>query len=248
MVGNKLHGCGNSFLVVDEEKKGEVPDKISYVIERAKTENVDGILFLRRSNGNADLEMRVFDRDGTEEAMCGNGLRCLVKYAYDNGYIGISANILTGDGIKRAEIKKDMVSVMMGQPRQFMHIEPSHYFIFTGVPHIICFVDELCLEEAFCRGREMRHDKKLCNLVGYEKGVCVNFVKVNSKNRISIMTYEVGVEAVTKACGTGSAGAAYVASIARQCLFPIIVHNRGGDITVDCAGSELIMVGKAEYM
>ncbi len=247
MGRNKLHGCGNSFFVVDEEKQGIVADKVSYVIEKAEQEKVDGILFLTRSDSGADLEMKMFDRDGTEETMCGNGIRCFVRYAYDNGYIGNHADILTGDGVKRVEVKKNLISVVMGEPRQFKRLDDSRYFVFTGVPHMVYFVSELCLDEAFRKGREMRYDKQLCSLLGHESGICVTFAKVNAKKEISIMTYEVGVEDVTRACGTGSTGAAYVSHVVKGCSFPIKVRNIGGDITIDYKESQLVMTGNVEY-
>ena len=73
----KLQGCGNTFVLFDELNYGIIQDKRTYAIEIAKKENVDGVLFINISNDN--LEMEIFDRDGTEETMCGNGIRCLIK-------------------------------------------------------------------------------------------------------------------------------------------------------------------------
>lgn len=248
MPKNKLHGCGNTFFIFDELRCGTLENKVGRVIEKAKEEDVDGILFLSRSDNGIDLEMKIFDRDGTEENMCGNGLRCLAKYAYDAGYIGSRANILTGDGIKKVAVDGNSVTADMGTPRQFKQLGESCYFIFTGVPHIICFVDDLCIDEAYNKGRKIRHDKQLCTMLGHTNGASVNFVKVNAQNEIALMTYEVGVEAVTKACGTGSAGAAYVAHIGKNCKFPIKVRNTGGDIIIDYRDTILVMTGQAEYI
>lgn len=245
---NKLHGCGNTFFIVDEQKDGFAIDRVRYVIEKAKEEQVNGVLFLSRLKSGADLEMKVFDRDGTEESMCGNGLRCLAKYAYDAGYIGSRANILTGDGIKKVTINGSSVTADMGTPRQFKRLGESCYFIFTGVPHILCFVDDLCIDEAYNKGRKIRHDKQLCTMLGHANGASVNFVKVHARNEIGITTYEIGVEAVTKTCGTGSAGAAYVAHIVKNCKFPIKVRNTGGEVIIEFRNSNLVMTGHAEYI
>lgn len=244
-----LHGCGNTFLIVDEYRRETVDDKKNYVIKVASGKNVDGVLFLRKAGRGADLEMIIFDRDGTEETMCGNGIRCFAMYAYDKGYIKNKAKILTGDGIKKVSILENgVVAVHMGEPKEFRRLDEDNFFVFMGVSHYVSFVDKLDLDEARKRGREIRFDKELCSVLDHEEGINVNFVKVNSKNDISIMTYERGIEDVTKACGTGSTAAAFISHATGRCEFPVRVKNLGGVITIDCKNNRLIMTGKAEYL
>jgi diaminopimelate epimerase len=256
-IHNMLHGCGNSFLIVDEFEKEIVVDKKRYVIENADGEGVDGILFLAKPKdpeSTADLEMRIFDRDGTEETMCGNGLRCFARYAHDNNYIQKLATILTGDGPKQVEIDDDNVSVVMGSPNEFMDVNSLKmlkypgYFAHVGVPHLIQFNGHLTVEEARKLGQEQRYNQELLKRLEHEEGININFVKIVDQHNINLLTYEVGVENVTKACGTGSTAAAYAAHLFAQLKFPITVHNRGGDIIIDYKENKLIMTGKAEYM
>lgn len=242
----KMHGCGNKFIVVDEHS-ARVKDRKRFVLEHVEREDVDGVLFVCQSD-KADLEMKIFDRDGTEETMCGNGIRCFARYAYDEGYIGTRAKILTGDGVKGVQITGNLISVDMGSPRDFKKLGNSQYFVFTGVPHYVWFKDELNLEEARKLGREIRYNSELCASLNHEGGVNVNFVKLNSPTEIEILTYEVGVEDVTNACGTGSTAAAYVSHMVKNCKFPIIVRNRGGDLVIDLRRNRLIMTGNAEYL
>jgi len=242
----KLQGCGNTFVLFDELNYGIIQDKRTYAIEIAKKENVDGVLFINISNDN--LEMEIFDRDGTEETMCGNGIRCFARYAYDKGYFNKKAKILTGDGIKNIEILDDgLISVDMGIPHNFKELDENQYSIFTGIPHLVYFSQELDLEKAREVGRNTRYNPSLCDVLGYPNGVSVNFVRLESQNKIKILTYEVGVEDITQACGTGSTASAYISYKVKGCKFPIKVENRGGDITINLNGNNLIMIGNAEY-
>lgn len=242
-----MHGCGNTFVLIDEYN-GELiknTEKKNYVIKVADKNNVDGVLFLTKSD-EADIGMQFYDRDGTKETMCGNGIRCFTRYAFDKGYIKNNARILTGDGIKKVELSEGVVSVNMGAARYFKQID-YYYFAFTGVPHIVIFVDKLNKKEAFERGRKLRYDKTLCSLLGHKEGININFVKKLSKNELKILTYEVGVENLTKACGTGSTAATFISSKVKNCTFPMKVHNIGGLLTINKKNNELILSGNAEY-
>ena len=242
----KLQGCGNTFVLFDELKNGTIQNKRDYTIEIAQKENVDGVLFLNRLNNN--LEMKIFDRDGTEETMCGNGIRCFARYAYDLCYIDETAEILTGDGIKKVEIPDDgLISVNMGIPRNFRELDENQYSIFMGIPHLIYFSQELDLEKARKVGRDTRYNQSLCDILGYPNGVSVNFVRLESQNKIKILTYEVGVEDITRACGTGSTASAYISYKVKGCKFPMKVENMGGDITINLNRKNLIMIGNAKY-
>jgi len=245
-----MHGCGNSFLIVDEYDKKITANKKKYAIEHADREQVDGVLFVGKSSERSrEVKMEIFDRDGTEENMCGNGLRCIARYSYDCGYIGERGKIVARDGIKNVEINEGLIKVYMGKPREFRDLGNDWYFVFTGIPHLVLIQKKLDLANAKKEGRRLRYDKGLCGLVKHPEGVCVNFVKRNSDDKsIDILTYETGVEDVTSACGTGSTASAYVSHIANRMKFPIQVKNIGGNLTIDSEEGELTMTGPAEYL
>jgi diaminopimelate epimerase len=246
----KLHGCKNSFLVLDEIKGEKVEDRKEYVIKRADKEGVDGVLFVTKSSSLevADLEMVIYDRDGTLEDMCGNGIRCFARYSYDQGYIKENSRILTGDGVKEVSVSGDIISVNMGMPKDFKTFKDNLYFARTGLPHFVSFTENLDLEKANKEGRIIRYNKNICGLAGYPEGMCVNFVKIDGTHNLSILTYEVGVERVTNACGTGSTASAYVSNVLGHCEFPITVRNIGGELLIDVKKGRLIMKGNAEYL
>ena len=135
----------------------------------------------------------------------------------------------------------------MGIPRNFRELDENQYSIFMGIPHLIYFSQELDLEKARKVGRDTRYNQSLCDILGYPNGVSVNFVRLESQNKIKILTYEVGVEDITRACGTGSTASAYISYKVKGCKFPMKVENMGGDITINLNGKNLIMIGNAKY-
>src|SRR3990172_11583789 len=99
----KLHGNGNDFILIDEFRKEIIPDnkKSEFAVQYCDRRfgiGADGVLYLGSSD-KADIRMRIFNSDGTEAEMCGNGIRCLVKYALDKGYIKEKATVETVAGI-----------------------------------------------------------------------------------------------------------------------------------------------------
>lgn len=242
-----LEGCGNTFLLYDEIKNGKLKDRKHYVLENADKNGVDGVLFVTKKKDN--VEMIIYDRDGTLETMCGNGIRCFTRYAHDQKYIDTSAKIETGDGIKTVEIINDeLISVNMGIPRGLKKYENDH-FVYTGVPHYVRIVEKLDLDTLTEEGKKLRYDEKLQKLFfGAEHGLCANFIKILDKNTVEIMTYEMGVEKITQACGTGSTAAAFIANHTGHCQFPIIVKNPGGNLAITYENKILIMIGPAKYV
>jgi len=242
----KMHGAGNSFLVIDEVVGNAVEDREKFVIEEAIKKGVDGVLFVQKDDGG--MGMRYFDKDGTEAAMCGNGLRCVARYVFDKGYTTRSPIIQTGDGHKKIQIIGDgLVEIDMGPPKDLKKISENLYTLYVGLPHIINFVDSLDKKEAFKKGRQMRHSKGLMELVN-SCYLCVNFMRIIDEHNLEGMTYEAGVEDVTQSCGTGATASAYVASIVRGCRFPISVHNPGGKLRIGMEDGRLLLSGPADYL
>lgn len=258
----KLHGNGNDFIVIDEYKAkviqdDEKPAFASKYCDRRFGIGADGVLYLGISD-KADIRMRMFNPDGTEAEMCGNGIRCLVKYALDKGYIKANAAVETLAGVLSISSRRNdrtWITVNMGRPEfsrekipvkgtgEFLEVGMHGYKVSavnTGVPHAVVFVDSLDSPELFNTAPEIRYDPV------FPKGTNVNFVRVNSRDEIAVRTYERGVEAETLSCGTGSVACAAVAHRLGKTGSKVRVNTKGGELVVSLKDGTAFMEGAAE--
>ncbi|SET19395.1 diaminopimelate epimerase [Nitrosomonas marina] len=241
----KMDGCGNSFLVVDEMKTPLAEmDKVHLSKAMAIQHDTDGILYVNFLQGMPT--MRIFDRDGTEETMCGNGLRCATRYFRDNYIPNDCFTIMTGDGIKHVRTNNHTVEVNLGKVREYQQINEQLHFVFTGVPHVVVIGYCIDIDTARNLGRSLRTEKSLCEFVGHPEGVNVNFIWLE-EDSISIRTYEVGVENITQSCGTGSAASAFVASRVFETAFPINTRSLGGNLEITYDDEYLSISGLTRY-
>ncbi len=177
--------------------------------------------------------MRIFNPDSSEADMCGNGVRCLAKFAFDKKIVKNKHRIETGAGIIEALIRGNAVKARLTDPKDFqssMELKVGErkekiYFINTGVPHAVIFDPKLEHVPVDQRGREIRRHSYFA-----PKGANVNFVKVNRNHSINVRTYERGVEGETLACGTGSTASALVSSLVEHLDSPVLVHTMGGEV------------------
>lgn len=256
----KLHGNGNDFILIDEYKEEIIPEKSAFAVkycDRRFGIGADGVLYLGSSD-KADIRMRIFNPDGTEAEMCGNGIRCLVKYALDESYIKENATVETLAGVlsvsSRIEDKKTWVTVDMGKPQftrekipakgsgDFLDVSLYGYKVSavnTGVPHAVIFVDSFDADLMSTAPR-IRYDPV------FPKGTNVNFVSVNSGNEITVRTYERGVEAETLSCGTGAVACAAVAHRLGRTGRKVKVNTKGGELRITLTSDVAFMEGKAE--
>jgi len=231
---SKLSGAGNDFVVIDN-RKGIVPSDLSKFIEKICARRIsvgaDGVLLVENSNV-ADFKMRYFNSDGGEAETCGNGARCIAKFAYSEGIVkSEKMTFETKAGIYTAEIIGKDVKIKMGDtvdmrlnfPIKLSDGTFTISFANSGVPHAIFVVDDLENVDVVKLGRETRYHKDFS-----PKGTNVNFIKVRDKNNIDIRTYERGVEDETLACGTGSIASAIVASALNMAESPVTMHTWGG--------------------
>jgi len=231
---SKLSGAGNDFVVIDN-RKGIVPSDLSKFIEKICARRIsvgaDGVLLVENSNV-ADFKMRYFNSDGGEAETCGNGARCIAKFAYSEGIVkSEKMTFETKAGIYTAEIIGKDVKIKMGDtvdmrlnfPIKLSDGTFTISFANSGVPHAIFVVDDLENVDVVKLGRETRYHKDFS-----PKGTNVNFIKVRDKNNIDIRTYERGVEDETLACGTGSIASAIVASALKMAESPVTMHTWGG--------------------
>jgi diaminopimelate epimerase len=234
----KMVAAGNDFVLLDnrgkkaEKKAGNLSKFAKAVCGRRHSIGADGLLLIENSK-KADIAMRIFNPDGSEVTMCGNGSRCIAYYAAKKGITKNNLSIETKAGILKAQVNRDVVKVEMMQPEHLksrfsidVYDETFEVdFVNTGVPHVVYFVDDLDKFDVRRFGREIRYHKEFAS-----EGTNANFVKVKDRHNISIRTYERGVEDETFACGTGSVASAIVASELHSVESPVKVGTSGGEV------------------
>ncbi|WP_162416669.1 diaminopimelate epimerase [Cyclobacterium roseum] len=201
----KYQGTGNDFIMVDgrEHSLGKDPvPTIKNLCHRKFGIGADGLILLKEKEGY-DFEMIYHNADGSQ-SMCGNGARCAVAFARFLGMIRENAHFLAIDGPHLAEISGEWVALEMGKVNTIQGAGRD-YFVNTGSPHHVRFVEELENYDVVGTGRKIRHDKD-----SYPEGTNVNFIKALDKNHIEVRTFERGVEDETLSCGTGVTACALV--------------------------------------
>lgn len=257
----KLHGNGNDFILIDEFREEIIPEieKSDFAVKYCNRRfgiGADGILYLEVSD-KADIGMRIFNADGTEAEMCGNGIRCLVKYALDKRYIQNAASVETLAGVLSITSRVEngtWITVNMGKPEfasekipakgtgEFLEVGMHGYKVSavnTGVPHAVIFVDSLD-DKQIADAPKIRKDPV------FPRGTNVNFARIDSKKEITIRTYERGVEGETLSCGTGSVACAAVAHRLGITDSHVKVNTRGGELVISIKDDAAFMEGRAE--
>lgn len=212
----KYEGAGNDFILLDlRDKIPEISSKlIARLCDRHFGIGADGLMTLS-ANPALDCTMRYYNADGSEGEMCGNGARCFALFAHHLGIGGQikhfdardgehSARLLDTEGL-RGEIELGMTDVRSIQTGD------GWWFVNTGVPHYVEFVEDLDSVDITGRGRTIRYDT-----ARFTQGTNVNFVQITGSGSLRIRTYERGVEAETLACGTGATAAAIITNFAFQ--------------------------------
>lgn len=228
----KYQGTGNDFIMLDDRELTFPiqPEIITKLCDRRFGIGADGLILLRDEKG-FDFRMIYFNSDGKEATMCGNGGRCITAFAKKIGIINEKAHFVASDGVHFAGIsaraeEKTMVSLQMQDVEAVENVE-NDWFINTGTPHLVRFVENINDADVFREGREIRY----LPIFG-EIGTNVNFVQIMDKNRLRVRTYEKGVEDETLSCGTGVTASAIAASFLKSYQsFEII--TRGGNLQVE---------------
>ena len=225
----KYQGTGNDFVIVDNFQ-GNIDlsnEQIAHICDRKFGIGADGLMLLEKSN-KYDFEMKYYNADGNLGSMCGNGGRCIVKFAFDINLIDEHAMFLAVDGVHEARIDKEgIVSLEMNDVDALIKIDNSTCELNTGSPHYVSFVNDISAMDVFKSGREIRY-----NDVYSKDGINVNFVAIDGEH-LKIRTYERGVENETLSCGTGVTAAAIAAfnlGLIKSKL--VTVKAMGGDLTV----------------
>ena len=249
-----MHGNGNVILVVDESLSGLSAGEIGSGLARELCESftavrVDGIAFVRTADGR--VRMTYFDRDGTNASMCGNALRCVTRYGNERGYLRAGAGVvLTDDGPKWVSAADGTIRVALGAGREFQFVAADQYFVFSGVAHLVVLLEDdqdLDAIDVKTEGAALRYDEPLCRRLNHPEGLHVDYMQ-RYEDGVRIRTYEVGVEDETRACGTGSAASAYVASRVWALPYPIRVVVREGEIAVEETEQGLVISGVTGHL
>ena len=232
----KMSGSGNDFILIDNRKniiKGNRSKIVKTLPQRKISIGADGLIFIEKAR-HQHFRMRIFNPDGSEPDMCGNGSRCAALFAYLKKIVPANMRILTNAGEIDAEIKNsDKVKVKLTAPKNLkldykLKINRKTLkvsYINTGVPHVIVFTQNLEKMDIESLGRKIRFHK-----IYATEGTNVNFVKINSSHNISVRTYERGVEKETLACGTGSTASAIISGMKNLAYSPVNVKTSGGEV------------------
>lgn len=230
----KMQAEGNDFIIIDNRKKvlskRGIRDFVIKVCRRRFSVGGDGLIFIEPSK-KADFKWHYYNPDGGEVEMCGNGSRCAARFAYLNKIAPQKLSFETLAGVIRAEVKGSRVKVELTKPKGLRlglripinNIECEGNFLNTGVPHVVYFFKDVDRVDVIRIGRETRYHPLFA-----PSGTNANFVKIIDPHRLSIRTYERGVEDETLACGTGSVAAALISSALGRVKSPISVKTKGG--------------------
>jgi diaminopimelate epimerase len=249
-----MHGLGNDYLYVF----GEVPENAAELSRKLSDRHFgagsDGMIYITPS-ARADFGMRIFNADGSEAKMCGNGIRCVGKYVYDKGYTdktGITVETLSGVMLLRMQArggKVRSVTVDMGRAEvgETFALEAAGATVTgtpvsVGNPHFVVFVDDIEKAPLLTAGPAIEKHE------AFPGGVNVEFVQPLGNNKLRMRVWERG-SGVTMACGTGacaSAAAAVAKGICRAGA-PVSVVLDGGTLEITVGdGGEILMTGPAE--
>jgi diaminopimelate epimerase len=262
----KMHGLGNDFIIIDnrsgEVNDAEAADLAKRICERRWSVGADGLLLLSNS-ALADVKMRIFNADGSEAEMCGNGIRCLAKFCYDNGIarkneIGVE----TLAGMKKVwlSVENDIVKAVkvdMGVPlwirnqipmlgegiciNNDLQVDEENYKVTClsmGNPHCVIFVENVDECPVEYLGALIESN------VAFPKRTNVEFVQVLGKDELKVRVWERGC-GETLACGTGACAAAVAANRLGEVGDKVKVHLAGGDLQIDVK-EHVFMTGPAE--
>jgi len=244
----KLHGNGNDFIVIDEYEKVVIPDDMkaqfaALYCDRHYGIGADGVIYLMKS-AKSDCRMRLFQPDESEAEMCGNGIRCLAKFASDARYVKESCAVETLAGPVTVAMedtedgffatvtmtpplfdRKDIPATGTGEYQERIG-DYDVYAVNTGVPHAVILVNAVdAIDVAAVAPAIRRHPTFL-------KGANVNFVEKSGENSIRIRTFERGVEDETLSCGTGATASAAVVHKLGLAGETVEIETRGGPLTI----------------
>ncbi len=243
----KMHGLGNDYLYVYDEVPPNIAELSIALSERHFGAGSDGMIYITPSDV-ADFGMRIFNADGSEARMCGNGIRCVGKYVYDKGYTNkTSLDIETLSGIRKLELSVvdgvvDSATVDMGTvlveddlTLQVAERELCCTPVSVGNPHAVIFVDDAEAVPVASLGPRIETHPT------FPGGINVEFVQVLGDRELRMRVWERG-SGITMACGTGACASAAAAVHKGFCPanVPLTVHLDGGDLLISVSENQRV--------
>lgn len=235
----KMSGAGNDFIVADNRDL-TIPESgrrgwIEQLCRRAVSIGADGVLLVEPPEGSANFRMRYYNSDGGEAESCGNGARCIARFAHVIGAAPTEMSFETQAGLYHARVFENKeVEIGMTDPvdlrlgvaldlKSSPDLTVDH--LNTGVPHAVAWVDDVQAVDVQGLGRQIRFHTAF-----QPAGANANFVQVTGRSALQIRTYERGVEAETLACGTGCVAAAVLGAMSGRVRPPVLLSTQGGTI------------------
>lgn len=226
----KYQGTGNDFILLDNRAQAydnlnEAQRKL--LCNRRFGIGADGLILLNK-DAASDFEMKYYNADGKEGTMCGNGGRCIVKFASHLGIHKSTYHFNSADGDHQAGIDLDgVVSLKMNDVNK-VEVHSDHFVLNTGSPHYVRTITDIMNLDVKYAGRLIRNNKEFI-----KEGINVDFVESLGPDQIYVRTYERGVEDETLSCGTGVTASALVCAHNDNGFNRVEVKTPGGKLSVE---------------
>lgn len=231
----KLAGCGNDFILVDARQRsfrGNPSQWARAWCDRKRGIGADGLLLVLPSR-KGSARLRIFNPDGSEPSMCGNGLRCVAWYLHGQNGKSREIAVETRAGTIQAQVRsRQSVRIFLTPPKDLrLGLRLTHrtrryqlHAVNTGVPHAVLLARRIRRMDLAGLGPFIRRHRLF-----RPSGTNVNLVEIHSPHRISVRTYERGVEGETLACGTGAVASVVIAAALGRLQPPVQVKTTGGE-------------------
>ena len=228
---HKYQGTGNDFLILDN-RNGEYNNishhDVKKLCDRKFGVGADGIMLLN-TKANYDFDMTYYNADGREGSLCGNGGRCMIKFAWSNGIQKEQYIFTAADGEHEAILDAEGIVSLKMRDVDTIGYHHNDFVLNTGSPHFIRLSADVMHLDVYKKGREIRYSPE------FEKeGINVNFVEqLTEPDKIIVRTYERGVENETLSCGTGVTAAALVCYHNENGFNEVEIKTPGGKLNVE---------------
>ena len=223
----KYQGTGNDFVIIDDRENviDLNKDQVAHICNRKFGIGADGLILLRKEEGY-DFRMVYYNSDGKESSMCGNGGRCIARFASDIDIISGDTHFIAIDGPHETIIRENKVSLQMSNVVS-IECADENYVLNTGSPHYVIFNNDVMALDIIHSAQEIRYNETY-----KEVGINVNFVQEEKEGEILMRTYERGVEGETLSCGTGVTAAAIAYAEKNNWSDKVMVRTKGGNLNL----------------
>ena len=230
----KYQGTGNDFILIDNlnSQVGQLTqEQVKFLCDRKYGVGADGLILIEPSK-NADFYMNYYNSDGSQ-SFCGNGSRCSVHFAYSLGKISNETSFDAIDGMHKAKISNDLISIEMKSVPSIVK-QNDDFILSTGSPHFVRISDDISTQLIVKVGKMVRFSNDFL-----KEGINVNLMRIINQDSIEIATYERGIENETLSCGTGATACAIVlneidSNIGKR---DVLVKVKGGNLRVSYVSS-----------